>query len=161
MPAPQFVDESSWVWGSELVQSSTGSCSRFDWRKFFAHAPQNVFAYPRGYAYHRLKTTVLEYRNVSITASLRIMQVPFWTLCNCSRPVLPARSPIPRWGPWRRFLDNIKMDLREIGWWIRPEFIWSNTGTTGELLWTRYWAFGHRGALGNCWLSRHLTASVV
>jgi hypothetical protein len=29
MPAPQLGDESSWMWGSELVQGSSGSCVSF------------------------------------------------------------------------------------------------------------------------------------
>jgi hypothetical protein len=53
MPAPQFGDESSWVWGSELVQGSSGSCVSF-WLMY------DVLKYHRGYAYHRLKTTALK-----------------------------------------------------------------------------------------------------
>jgi hypothetical protein len=59
MPAPQFVDESSWVRGSELVQGSRCSCVSF-WCKMSSRTPPppgDVFAYPPGYAYLTLKTT--------------------------------------------------------------------------------------------------------
>jgi hypothetical protein len=43
------------------------------------------------------------------------------------------------------------MDLREIGWdgveWI--ELIWLRIGTSGGLLWTRYWTFGFHKMLGS------------
>jgi hypothetical protein len=52
MPAPQFGEESSWVWGSEMAQGSSGSCVSF-W------LVQDDFAYPPGYTYQRLKTTEL------------------------------------------------------------------------------------------------------
>jgi hypothetical protein len=47
MPAPQFGDESSWVWGSELVQDSSGSRVSF-WLTV------------DGFAYLRLQTNVAE-----------------------------------------------------------------------------------------------------
>jgi hypothetical protein len=46
---------------------------------------------------------------------------------------------IPQGRPRRRWVDNIKMDLRETGWdemvWI--ELIWLRIGTCGGLLRTR------------------------
>jgi hypothetical protein len=37
----------------------------------------------------------------------------------------------------RRLVDNIKIDLREIGWVVLTGLIWLMTGTGGELLCTR------------------------
>jgi hypothetical protein len=46
-----------------------------------------------------------------------------------------GKRPLGR--PRRRWVDNIKMDLREIGWeWIG--LIWLMIGTSGGLLSTRY-----------------------
>jgi hypothetical protein len=42
------------------------------------------------------------------------------------------RRPIER--PWRRLEDNIKMDLREVGWVTYTGLIWLRTGTGGGLL---------------------------
>jgi hypothetical protein len=39
--------------------------------------------------------------------------------------------------PKRRWEDNIKMDLRQIGFRGMTGFIWLTIGTSGELLWTR------------------------
>jgi len=36
--------------------------------------------------------------------------------------------------PMRREKDNIKMDLREIGWIEWTEFMWTSRGTRGRLL---------------------------
>jgi hypothetical protein len=36
--------------------------------------------------------------------------------------------------PWRRWEDNIKMDLREVGWGAWTGSIWLRIGTGGELL---------------------------
>jgi hypothetical protein len=40
----------------------------------------------------------------------------------------PLRRPRHRWE------DNIKMDLREIGFGVQTEFIWLRIGTSGRLL---------------------------
>jgi hypothetical protein len=47
-----------------------------------------------------------------------------------------GRRPLGR--PRRRWVGNIKMDLREIRWdgWIR--LMWLMIGTSGGLLWRRY-----------------------
>jgi hypothetical protein len=37
-------------------------------------------------------------------------------------------------GPRRRWEDNIKMDIREIGWKVWTEFIWLRIVTNGGLL---------------------------
>jgi hypothetical protein len=51
------------------------------------------------------------------------------------------------------------MDVREIGWgdmdWIDLVLI----GTSGGLLWTRWWTFGFHKILGSCWVAAHLAAS--
>jgi hypothetical protein len=36
--------------------------------------------------------------------------------------------------PRRRWEDNIRMDLMEIGWEVVNRFIWLRTGTSGGLL---------------------------
>jgi hypothetical protein len=42
------------------------------------------------------------------------------------------------------------VDLREIGW-SGVDWIWLRIGTSGGLLWTRYWAFGFHKMLGSSW----------
>jgi hypothetical protein len=44
--------------------------------------------------------------------------------------------------PRRRWLDNIRMDLVEMGWVMWTGLVWLRIGTGGELLWIRYWNFG-------------------
>jgi hypothetical protein len=39
--------------------------------------------------------------------------------------------------------------------------IWLRLGTGGELLWIRYWTFGLRKLLGDCWVAEQLVASRV
>jgi hypothetical protein len=43
-----------------------------------------------------------------------------------------GRNPLGR--PRRRWEDNIKMDLREVGWWAWTGSIWLRIGTGGGLL---------------------------
>jgi hypothetical protein len=43
-----------------------------------------------------------------------------------------GRTPLGR--PRRRWKDNIKMDLREVGWGACTGSIWLRIGTGGELL---------------------------
>jgi hypothetical protein len=43
-----------------------------------------------------------------------------------------CKRPLAR--PRRRWMDNIKMDLREIGWDNMDGFIWLRIGTSGGLL---------------------------
>jgi hypothetical protein len=43
-----------------------------------------------------------------------------------------GRRPLGR--PRRKWEDNIKMDLREVGWRARTVSIWLRIGTGGELL---------------------------
>jgi hypothetical protein len=43
-----------------------------------------------------------------------------------------GRRPLGR--PRRRWEDNIKMDLREIGWGAQTGWIWLRIGTGGSLL---------------------------
>jgi hypothetical protein len=48
----------------------------------------------------------------------------------------PLRRPRHKWE------DGIRIDLKEIGWgeWIGSD--WLSIGTSGELLWMRWWSFG-------------------
>jgi hypothetical protein len=43
-----------------------------------------------------------------------------------------GKRPLGR--PRRRWVDNIKRDLKEIGWMVWIELIWLMIGTSGELL---------------------------
>jgi hypothetical protein len=43
-----------------------------------------------------------------------------------------GKRPLER--PRRRWEDGIKMDLREIGWWVWSGFSWLMIGTIGGLL---------------------------
>jgi hypothetical protein len=43
-----------------------------------------------------------------------------------------GKRPLRR--PRRRWVDNIKMDLREIGWVVCPGLIWLRIGTNGGFL---------------------------
>jgi hypothetical protein len=57
------------------------------------------------------------------------------------------RRPLGR--PRRRWEDNIKMDLREVGWGAWTGSIWLRIGTGGGLLWMRLWTFGFHKMRGN------------
>jgi hypothetical protein len=52
----------------------------------------------------------------------------------------------------RRWEDNIKMGIREIGFGLRIQFIWLRIGLVG-LLWTRYLKFGFHKKRGISWLA--------
>jgi hypothetical protein len=53
-------------------------------------------------------------------------------------------------------VDNIKMDLREVGWdWI--DLAQDRDG--GGLMWTRWWTSGFRKMLGSCRAAAQLAAS--
>jgi hypothetical protein len=43
-----------------------------------------------------------------------------------------GKRPLGR--PRRMWVDNIKMDLREIGWMVRTGLNWLRIGTSGEVL---------------------------
>jgi hypothetical protein len=45
-----------------------------------------------------------------------------------------ARRKEPLVRPRRRWEDGIKMDLKEIGWWVRSGFTWLRIGITAGLL---------------------------
>jgi hypothetical protein len=67
-----------------------------------------------------------------------------------------GKRPLGR--PRRRWLDNIKMDLREIGWDGVDWMDMARIGTSGGLLWTRYWTFGFNKMLGSSWGAAQLMA---
>jgi hypothetical protein len=52
-------------------------------------------------------------------------------------------------------VDNIKIDLREI--WTGS--IWRRIGTSGGLLWTRWWTFRFLKMLGSSWVAAQLATS--
>jgi hypothetical protein len=65
----------------------------------------------------------------------------------------------PLWRPRRRWEDNIKMHLREVGWEAWTGLIWLRIGTGGELLWTRLWTFGFHKMRGISWVAQEVLAS--
>jgi hypothetical protein len=60
--------------------------------------------------------------------------------------------------PRRRWEDNIKMDLRAVGWGAWTGSIWLRIGTGGELLWMRLWIFGFHKMRGISWLAQDVLA---
>jgi hypothetical protein len=61
--------------------------------------------------------------------------------------------------PRRRWEDNNKMDLREIGWGLRTGYISLRIGTSFGLLWTRWWTSRFHKMLGNYLVAERLVAS--
>jgi hypothetical protein len=59
----------------------------------------------------------------------------------------------------RKWVSNIKLDLREMKWDVWIGFIWLRIGTSGGLLWTRQWTFGFHKTLGSSWVAAQLAAS--
>jgi hypothetical protein len=60
------------------------------------------------------------------------------------------KRPLAR--PRRTWVDNIKIDLRQDGMvWIG--LIWLRIGTSGGLLWPRYWIFGFHKMPGSSWVA--------
>jgi hypothetical protein len=60
--------------------------------------------------------------------------------------------------PWRRWVVNIKMDLRD-RWCDGVDWIaLAQNRTSGGLLWTRWWIFGFHKMLGNSWVAAELAA---
>jgi hypothetical protein len=55
------------------------------------------------------------------------------------------------------------MDLGKMGWdcvdWIR--LVWLRIGTSGDILWMRWWTFGLYKMLGNYWVATQPVASRV
>jgi hypothetical protein len=65
---------------------------------------------------------------------------------------LEGRRPLER--PKRRWEDNNKMDLREVGWGAWTGSIWLRIGTGGGLLWIRWWTFGFHKMRGVSWVAQ-------
>jgi hypothetical protein len=56
--------------------------------------------------------------------------------------------------PRRRWEDNIKMDIREVGWGgAQTGLIWLRIGTGGGLLCIRWWTFGFHKMRGISWVA--------
>jgi hypothetical protein len=55
--------------------------------------------------------------------------------------------------------DNIKMDLREVGWEAQTGLIWLRIGTGGRLLCIRWWTFGFHKMRGISWVAQGVLAS--
>jgi hypothetical protein len=66
---------------------------------------------------------------------------------------------IPLGKPRRRWVDNIEIYLRAIGWVVWAGSVWLRVGTSGGLLWTRWWTFGFHKILGSSWVPAQLAAS--
>jgi hypothetical protein len=70
-----------------------------------------------------------------------------------------GRGPLGR--PRRRWLDNVRMHLVEVGSVMRTGLIWLRIGTGGELLRIRYGTFGFHKMLGNYRVVKQLRISRV
>jgi hypothetical protein len=68
-----------------------------------------------------------------------------------------GRRPLGR--PRRRWEDNIKMDLREVGRGAQTGLIWLRVGTDGGLLCIRWWTFGFHKMRGIYWVAYDILAS--
>ena len=62
-----------------------------------------------------------------------------------------AKRPLGR--PRRRWEDNIKMDLHEVGRGLGTGWSWLRVGTGGGHLWVRWWTFGFHKMRGISWLA--------
>jgi hypothetical protein len=51
-----------------------------------------------------------------------------------------GKRPLGR--PRCRWEDEIRMDLRRIGWGVWSRFTWLRIGTDGGISWTQWWTFG-------------------
>ena len=61
-----------------------------------------------------------------------------------------GKRPLGR--PRRRWEDNIKIDLREVGG-VETRWSWLRIGTDGGHLWIRWWTFGFHKVRANSWLA--------
>jgi hypothetical protein len=68
-----------------------------------------------------------------------------------------GRRPLGR--PRRRWEDNIKMDLREVGWRAWTGSIWLRIRTGGGLLWMRLWTFRVHKMRRISWVADDVSAS--
>jgi hypothetical protein len=70
-----------------------------------------------------------------------------------------GKRPLGR--PRRRWVDSIKIDLREIGWdsIVWTGLIWLRIGTSGGLLRTRLLTFGFHKMLGSSGVAAQLATS--
>jgi hypothetical protein len=66
---------------------------------------------------------------------------------------------IPLGRPRRRWEDNIKMDLWEVGWGAQTGLIWLRTGTGCELFCIRWWTLGFHKMRGISWVAYDILAS--
>jgi hypothetical protein len=55
----------------------------------------------------------------------------------------------------KRWEDDTEMDLREIGW---TRLIWLRIGTSGGLLWSKWWTFWFHKMLGNSRVAEGLSS---
>jgi len=63
------------------------------------------------------------------------------------------------WKTRRRWQDNIKMDLHEVGWGASTGLIWLRTAAGGGLLWMFWWTFGFHKMRGISWAAENRSAS--
>jgi hypothetical protein len=77
-----------------------------------------------GHKYHQEREKLLTAREKGICSE-------FYTFMTCYL-ILKGRRPLGR--PRRKWEDNIKMDLREVGWGAQTGLIWLRIGTGGGLL---------------------------
>jgi hypothetical protein len=105
---------------------------------------------------HRKLVTMIEWRRVRWAGHVaRMMEKRNVLMISVGKP--EGKRPLGR--PRRRWVDNIKMDLREIGCLVWTGLIWFRIGTSGGLLYTRQWTFGFHKMLGSSWAATQLAAS--
>jgi hypothetical protein len=68
-----------------------------------------------------------------------------------------GKRPLGR--PRRKWADNFKFILERQDGVEWTASIWLRIGTSGGLLWTRWWTFGFHKMLGNSWVAAQLVAS--
>ena len=68
-----------------------------------------------------------------------------------------GKRPLMR--PMRRWEDNIKMNIQEVGWGAMDWMELARIETDGGHVWLRYWTFGFHKIWGISWLSENLLAS--
>ena len=79
--------------------------------------------------------------------------LPYWSYWSDYEKSSFGRRPFER--PGLRWENNIKMDLREVGWGGTGS-IWSRIRTGGGHLWMRWWTFGFHKLRGISWLAEDL-----
>jgi hypothetical protein len=87
------------------------------------------------------------------------LKVFFSCLFACVIPVENSKESLFIFNIYSRWVDNIKMDLRKIGWDGMDWSIGLRMGTSGGLLWIRWWTSGFHKMLGSSRVAAQFAAS--